>query len=121
MMIQHKQQQQKTKNGNIGRTTNRGLKYRSKVQIMGEILLAASQRGEGLTKTKIMYKALLSFAQIKDYLSNMVGDALLEFHDDTKRYTVTPKGFKFLERYRGLAEMLPDIDLCDNEARGLHL
>ncbi len=84
------------------------------MQIVAEILTAASERSEGLTTTKFMYKARLSFSMLKDYLDSLVGDELLDYHSDTKRYTVTTKGFKFLSIYRNITELFPDVDLCDN-------
>jgi len=43
------------------------MKYRSRNHIISEILDAAN--GGNATKTKLMYKAYLSFGQIKEYLS----------------------------------------------------
>jgi predicted transcriptional regulator len=43
------------------------MKYRSRTDIVAQILEAAS--GEGANKTKIMYKAYLSHDQLKEYLS----------------------------------------------------
>ena len=42
------------------------MKYRSRTEIVSMILEAANG---GATKTKIMYKAFLSYAQLKEYLS----------------------------------------------------
>jgi predicted transcriptional regulator len=40
------------------------MKYRSRTEIVGSILDATNG---GATKTKIMYKAFLSFNQLKEY------------------------------------------------------
>ena len=42
------------------------MKYRSRTDIVALILEAANGRA---TKTKIMYKAFLSYAQLKEYLT----------------------------------------------------
>lgn len=42
------------------------MKYRSRTDIVSEILEAAQG---GTSKTKIMYKAFLSYAQLKEYLA----------------------------------------------------
>jgi predicted transcriptional regulator len=52
------------------------MKYRSRTQIVGNILDAANG---GATKTKIMYKAFLSYVQLKEYLSILIENALLEY------------------------------------------
>ena len=107
---------------NDGRTVKQaGIKYRSKMQIMGEILTATSSQTGGLTKTKIMYKSYLSYAQVKDYLSAMMVDELLLFNEKTGKFTVTDKGFKYLENYKKIAELVPEVDLCNNSSRVYHL
>jgi predicted transcriptional regulator len=45
------------------------MKYRSRTEIVGNILDAANG---GATKTKIMYKAFLSYVQLKEYLSVLI-------------------------------------------------
>ena len=42
------------------------MKYRSRTDIVALILEATK---DGAAKTKIMYKAFLSYSQLKDYLS----------------------------------------------------
>ena len=88
---------------------------------MGEILTATSSQTGGLTKTKIMYKSYLSYAQVKDYLSAMMVDELLLFNEKTGKFTVTDKGFKYLENYKKIAELVPEVDLCNNSSRVYHL
>lgn len=105
-----------------GRTVKQaGIKYRSKMQIMGEILSATSSHTGGLTKTKIVYKSYLSYAQVKDYLSAMLVDELLIFDEKTAKFTVSQKGFKYLENYRKIAELVPEVGLCGNSLRAYHL
>jgi predicted transcriptional regulator len=45
------------------------MKYRSRTDIVATILDIAN---DGSTNTKIMYKAYLSYAQLKEYLSILV-------------------------------------------------
>ena len=47
------------------------MKYRSRTDITAQILEAANG---GVTKTKIMYKAFLSYAQLKEYLTVKIPD-----------------------------------------------
>jgi predicted transcriptional regulator len=42
------------------------MRYRSRIDIIGQILEVAN--GGNATKTKIMYKALLGYDQLKEYL-----------------------------------------------------
>lgn len=72
------------------------MKYRSRTDIVSQILEAASG---GTTKTKIMYKAYLSYAQLKEYISVLVENGLLEFEKGNQSYKTTPKGQLFLKTY----------------------
>lgn len=54
------------------------MKYRSRTDIVSQILEAANG---GASKTKIMYKAYLSYAQLKEYLSVLVENGLLEYQE----------------------------------------
>jgi predicted transcriptional regulator len=56
------------------------MKYRSRTEIVSMILEAANG---GATKTKIMYKAFLSYNQLKEYLSVLIENNLIEYHDET--------------------------------------
>lgn len=57
-------------------------KYISRTDIVSQILEAANG---GATKTKIMYKAYLSYAELKAYLSVLVENDLLEFEKGSRR------------------------------------
>jgi predicted transcriptional regulator len=72
------------------------MKYRSRTDIVSQILEAANG---GTTKTKIMYKAYLSYAQLKEYLSVLVENKLLEFDKGSQSYKTTHKGLLFLKTY----------------------
>ena len=53
--------------------------YRERYLIIAEILSTINDScGEGANKTSIMYKAFLSYAQLKEYLSFMVEKDLVE-------------------------------------------
>lgn len=53
------------------------MKYRSRTDIIGQILDAAN--GGGAIKTKIMYQAYLSYAQLKEYLTVLTERGLLNY------------------------------------------
>lgn len=96
----------KTKNGNT--TKQAGRRYRSRMQIIGEILTEVSQVSGGLNKSRLMYKSFLSYAQVRDYISQLLADSLLDYNSTTKKFTVTPKGFRYLENYRVMADLAPN-------------
>ena len=79
------------------------MKYRSRTEIVGNILDAANGRA---TKTKIMYKAFLSYAQLKEYLSVLIENNLLEYREGTRRFKTTEKGLNFLKMHNDISELL---------------
>ncbi|MGD1838502.1 MAG: winged helix-turn-helix domain-containing protein [Nitrososphaeraceae archaeon] len=79
------------------------MKYRSRTEIVGNILQAANG---GATKTKIMYKAFLSYAQLKEYLSVLIENNLIEYLDGTVTFRTTEKGLNFLQMHDEMGELL---------------
>jgi predicted transcriptional regulator len=79
------------------------MKYRSRTEIVGNILDAANG---GATKTKIMYKAFLSYNQLKEYLSVLIENNLIEYLEGTQTYKTTEKGLNLLKMHNKMAELL---------------
>ena len=79
------------------------MKYRSRTEIVSMILEAANG---GATKTKIMYKAFLSYAQLKEYLSVLIENNLLEYLEGLQTYKTTEKGFNLLKMHNEIGELL---------------
>src|SRR5690242_5503008 len=84
-------------------------KYRSSMEIVGQILNIVAEGNGGsnvhINKTKIMYLAMLSYAQLKEYLSLLAQSGLLDY--DSKEdgtYKITEKGMNFLKVYNGIGE-----------------
>ena len=83
------------------------MKYRSRTEIVGLILEAAN--GGGATKTKIMYKAFLSFAQLREYLTMLQDTELIQYEGGRQAYRTTEKGMKLLELYGSMSELVPPL------------
>lgn len=79
------------------------MKYRSRTELASNILEAANG---GATKTKIMYKAFLSYAQLKEYLEMLIQNGLMTHDVEGEMYRTTSNGIKFLERSRQLSGLL---------------
>ena len=77
------------------------LKYRSRTELASNILEAANG---GATKTKIMYKAFLSYAQLKEYLAMLIANSLLMREGDI--YKTTSRGIVFLQTTRQQSGLL---------------
>ena len=82
------------------------MKYRSRSEIVALILEAANG---GATKTKIMYKAFLSYAQLKEYLAVLEENGLLSYDKGEQLYKTTQKGLHFLTITSSLQGMMEGI------------
>ncbi len=72
------------------------MKYRSRTDIIAMILQSATN---GATKTRLMYSAYLSYAQVQEYLRYLTEKRLVSFEEATHAYTLTGQGLRFLRVY----------------------
>ncbi len=79
------------------------MKYRSRTEVVANILQAAIG---GATKTKIMYRAFLSFAQLKEYFLILEENGLLQYNKEQAKFMTTSKGIKFLRIYEQLDNLV---------------
>ena len=84
---------------------------RSRTEIVSMILDAANG---GETKTKIMYFAYLSYNQVKEYLTILIENNLIEYLDGTRRFKTTEKGLYFLKMHNEMAELLQQTTFQNN-------
>jgi predicted transcriptional regulator len=80
------------------------LKARSRTEIIGLILQAVE--GEPLTRSKIMYQAMLNFTQVTDYTSLLIQQELLSYSKLNRKYTITDKGRQFLALFTETSKLL---------------
>jgi predicted transcriptional regulator len=84
---------------------------RSRTEIVGNILDAANG---GASKTKIMYTAFLSYNQLKEYLSVLIENNLIEYRDGTQTFKTTEKGLFFLKVHNEIGELLQQTTIENN-------
>ena len=77
------------------------MRYRSRDQIIAAILRLCSGKTP-LNKTRVMYGAYLSYAQIVPYLALLLQRELIVKVD--KGYSTTAKGLEFLRHYDAMHE-----------------
>jgi predicted transcriptional regulator len=83
------------------------MKYRSRTEIVAMILDAANG---GATKTKIMYKSFLSYAQLKEYFTMLIENGSLEYESGLLNiYRTTEKGLRLLKIYNQIEEIIPQV------------
>ena len=79
------------------------MKYRSRTEIIALILEAANV---GVTKTKMMYSAYLSYAQVTEYIAFLSEKGLLKFDATKGTYTLTEKGLQVRRACDEINEMV---------------
>jgi len=90
------------------------MKNRSRYEVIAAILKSANREE---TRTKIMYKAMLSNDQCKIYLDSLLQSGLIQevYNGTTMVYKITHKGNIFLSYYDQMKELLP-VGLEENYA-----
>jgi len=82
------------------------MKNRSRYEVIAAILKSVNKEE---TRTKIMYKAMLSNDQCKLYLDSLIKSGLVYEVTNGEKifYKITPKGSRFLSYYDQMKELLP--------------
>jgi len=79
------------------------MKYRSRTDIINMILQAVTKGGA--TKSRIMYAAYLSYAQLIEYLNFLLSKDMLKYDEMTKIYSMTDKSLRFIHAYDEIDKM----------------
>ena len=87
------------------------MKYRSRSDIIGLLLSAAN--GGGASKTKLMYEAYLSFNQLREYMTLLVENGLIEYEEGMRTYRTTEKGMRLLQIQNTMDEIAPIIYISE--------
>ena len=79
---------------------------RSRLSIIYHILWICQETQ--VSQTKLMYKANLSYFQLKKYVKTLMIKGLLQetIQDGKKSYRTTPRGRQYIEAFRGLTQLL---------------
>jgi predicted transcriptional regulator len=78
------------------------VKNRNNLEIIALILEIA--KGRRATQIRIMYKAYLSYVQLKEYLSQLLENGLITYQEGERTYNTTEKGLHFLRIYQQISE-----------------
>jgi predicted transcriptional regulator len=80
------------------------LKTRDSTEIIGLILQAVEH--QPLTRSKIMYQALLNFKQVTDYAGILTDEGLLSYLVENRKFAITNTGKQFLELFKETNKLL---------------
>jgi predicted transcriptional regulator len=81
------------------------MQNRDRAEIIRQIL-AITNDVEDITKVKLMYKAFLSYKQVKEYVALLTEKGLLRYDAITQTYKTTEKGFRLLQFCNELDDMM---------------
>jgi predicted transcriptional regulator len=79
------------------------MKYRSRTEIISMILQASMN---GATKTRLMYSAYLSYAQVQEYIHFLTERRLISLELESSEYKLTEEGLRFLRVYDEISEIV---------------
>ena len=79
------------------------MKYRSRTEIVCNIL-DATNGGDNQDKNYV--HSFLSYGQLKEYLSILIENNLIEYSDGTHKFKTTEKGLNYLKMYHEIGELL---------------
>jgi predicted transcriptional regulator len=83
------------------------LKTRDSTEIIGLILQAVEH--QPLTRSKIMYQAILNFKQVTDYAGILTNEGLLSYPVENRKYAITNRGKQFLELFKETKKLLTTL------------
>jgi predicted transcriptional regulator len=86
---------------------------RDKLQVIHDILRAVADKNGRIKPTHILYKANLSHQMLEEYLHDLIlkGFIVEENGRSGKTYSITPKGFDYLNKYNIIIQFIDSFGL----------
>lgn len=80
-------------------------KKRNRLEVIYDILVAIRNKNGRIKPTHILYKSNLSHKMMNEYLSDLIEKGFVEESEgSSKTYSLTQKGFEYIDRYRFIIE-----------------
>ncbi len=89
-------------------------KKRERLEVIHDILSVIRDSGNNIKPTRLLYASNLSPQMFKDYLEELLGKRFIEQNEgggSKKTYSLTKKGFDFLERYKAIVDFVENFGL----------
>lgn len=88
-------------------------KKRDRLQIIYDILKAIHDKNNRIRPTHILYKSNLSHQMMEEYLKELMSKDFVIMNNDKsgKTYSLTQKGFDYLNKYKLIAEFTDSFGL----------
>ena len=88
-------------------------KKRDRLRIIYDILKAVQDKNNRIKPTHILYKSNLSHQMMEEYLKELMGKEFMieNIGKEGKTYSLTQKGFDYLNKYKMIAEFTDSFGL----------
>jgi len=89
------------------------VKKRDRLQIIHDILRVIKEKNGKIKPTHILYKSNLSHQMMEEYLAELIEKKFIVENREKKgrTYSLTEKGFEYLERYKFILEFSDSFGL----------
>jgi len=87
---------------------------RDRLEVIYDILRVVMEHGNSIKPTPLLRKSNLSSQSFNEYVEELMQKEFLKEARDKKErkfYTLTDKGFKYLEKYKTIIGFIEDFDL----------
>lgn len=90
---------------------------RDRLQIIYDILKAVQGKNGKIKPTHILYKSNLSPQMLDEYLQELIVKRFIAEHRSTdgKSYSLTEKGFEYLQKYKLVVEFVDSFGLGEEK------
>jgi predicted transcriptional regulator len=88
-------------------------KKRERLEVIRDILSSIRDAGKSIKPTRLLYSSNLSPQMFKEYIEELAGKGFIEQTGDEgrKQYTLTKKGYEFLEQYQVILKFIDNFGL----------
>ena len=90
------------------------MKKRDRLQVIYDLLKVIKDNHNSIKPTPLLRYSNLSSQRFNEYIDEMIEKEfvkIIQDKKDKKFYTLTDKGFNYLEKYQGIREFISDFDL----------
>lgn len=88
-------------------------KKRDRLELIYDILVAIKSNGNKLGPTRLLYASNLSSQMFKEYINELLEKEFIleELEKNKKIYSITDKGFEYLEKYKEIVGFIDNFGL----------
>jgi predicted transcriptional regulator len=88
-------------------------KKRERLEVIHDILKAVMNSSNNIKPTRLLYASNLSPQMFKDYINELLEKGFIDEQiiKEKKSFSLTDKGFEFLEKYKVILEFIGNFGL----------